>query len=355
MVVPYVAVVYGAYFFFRCALFPMADYQVVQYLQASKRFDKRLFGRQRLFGCVGHGVTQWLVSWTVKKGDFSAMYVIITIMSLLLVAVQLLTMPATFDVSPEACVDPKAVDASAEHGAGGEKGVVPVGNAMRQQVTSKSSERQATSEPSCTLAMDASATAADTSSLQSSASLGSIEQQKADPRGEGYFATLRFFLQPAFLFFLFVVFFNGIGKFVVTHYQVEWFDENQVTFKTSGNAGLVRMLIEIVLFFHGKSMLTHLGEYWMLIVCQAASMIRLFTYAQLRDSSLSDLAYFAEALKGISSASFITACVNLMADLAPAWHPGIHRASVNITDEGRSVAHKDETNPSKAIRKNVLY
>jgi hypothetical protein len=143
----------------------------------------------------------------------------------------------------------------------------------------------------------------------------------------------RLFSNPNFCFFLLVVLTIGYIRSIMSNFQ-SYFIE-QVLEKSKrfiADAGAVRAITEVGVFFFERLLMDKLGPYWMLIISQLAGVARAFGYGVIPSPPLTtvpgepmvDIAtrynkmiYGLELLKGLQTGFVVSASVKLANEIAP--------------------------------------
>ena len=263
------SVLYGVAHFFVANFFPLIDAQVFAMLSENPNFSKEIFGRQRLWGTLGHGLTTLLTAWLIQKFGFIGMFVSMGVTNGLLLLSVVIGIPSNIKIDKKA----------AQH---------------HHHQQSKDGEEK------------------DKNQDKAHAETASSFQRSRHP-------AIRLLMNGHFLFLLFVVLLAGYVRSVMSYFlgfymQIEM-DQTPVMIAFTY---LFRMGSEVAIFFFNKPLLRYFGVYWLLIIAQIAGILRVLGYGYLPPKgNWFYLSFAIELLKGTSTACLVSAGVRLSNDIAP--------------------------------------
>lgn len=218
-------IINGLAFFFTSGTFPLLDSMVMSQLSSNPSFSKEMFGRQRLWGTIGHCVIGEIVHMLEhasfvenllgKENVHYLMFIILIITSVMFIGLVYLGIPKDLKIEAHS------------HGHHGHHG----GAAK--------------------------------------------EASPAGPKPSA--ATL--LLNPSFAFFLLTVLVAGLVRAVITTYQSPYIT-NELHFDKGvvSKSIFVRVFPEVTLYFFSKELFQHCGIYWVLLMGHIAGVIRMFGY-----------------------------------------------------------------------------
>ena len=123
-----------------------------------------------------------------------------------------------------------------------------------------------------------------------------------------------------FLFFLFAVFMNGMARTVMTIFlSIYWKEALRLDDTAVAVATIFGITLEVTIFYFYR-FFAPLGNYWMLVIAQAAMVVRCWTYYQMPTGSGSKhwQVWAIELLKGVAFGFTHSAGVRIAAESAPA-------------------------------------
>jgi hypothetical protein len=250
-------------------LFPLFDGQVMAKLERLPNFSKDLFGRQRLWGTIGHSVCGYIMGRLWDQFGSPAMFYF----NLATTCVFILSLFVLME-----------------------------GDGQQQN----SESEKPISLPPTTSPKDTSIVVTRPPSI-------------IPPKSTG--AQLKnLLLNKDFTFFLFVMFITGVAKHVLSSFSSDFIENHFKMLKSEVGLSLAcHVLPEVLLFSSGKFWIKSIGVYWMLILAQLTTVIRVMAFAFV-PTSWSFVAYMVETLKGVSTACLVLSGVRIAHDLAP---PGL--------------------------------
>lgn len=80
-----VSAIYGCMSISASALFPLLDHKIYTKLAKDRRFSAEIFGRQRLWGTVGQGVSGFVAGWGIKTFGYVSIFYYSAIASILFI------------------------------------------------------------------------------------------------------------------------------------------------------------------------------------------------------------------------------------------------------------------------------
>lgn len=256
--ITYTAAMYSLSAFFVSALFPLVDAQIFAILSRDPKFTKELFGRQRLWGTLGHGLVTLMSAGLIELRGFVGMFITLGVSCAAFLLCIAVGIPS---------------DVRVEKSSGGGHGV-----------DSAKEERE--------------------------------QQQQAPVHQNPAWALL---LNGHFLFLMLVVLLAGYVRSVMSLF-LGFYMHNEMdrSFWIIACVNLFRMLSEISIFFFNKQLLHTIGVHWMLIIAQLAGILRVLAYSYLPPKgSWFYFSFAIELLKGASTGFLVAAGVRLASDIAP--------------------------------------
>ncbi len=261
-------------YFFTAGTFPLLDSMVMSKLSSNPKLSKELFGRQRLWGTVGHCVIGVIVKWvySLAGDDYKVMFYTLIVSSIGFIIAVFLGIPGDLKVEAHS------------HGHHGHSG-------------NKDSKEASGSAPS-------------------------------GPRPNA----LSLLTSPSFTFFLGTVVVAGLVRAVITTNQSPFITEElKYDISVVSNSIFVRLFPECLLYFFSKEITQWVGIYWVLIIGHTAGVIRMFGYTlvvpsdgiKIKDKlpepkALTYVFILAlECLKGINSSLVISSAARIASDMAP--------------------------------------
>jgi Na+/melibiose symporter-like transporter len=300
--------------FFLSGLFPMIDAQVIAILSSSGSFSKDIFGRQRLWGSLGHSASTALsnLSRMIFRHD-NAMFVFMNLSGILFIAVVVVVVPRDLKIEK---------GKGHHHHHGGEK--------------------KAETAPSPALSVQSGSEAGSSVSGSSggSSSGGRRDLQAAGAAVEAAMAptpmppalpasqapaknpTLTLLKMPSFWLFLAFVLIAGYSRSIMSIYQ-KYFVSDVLKYGDASSVilDIVRPISEVVVFFFSKQILAALGVHWVLIISQVAGILRTVAYSFIskipKGPGVMIVVYGVELLKGLNSGMLVSAAVKVAMELAP--------------------------------------
>ena len=264
-------------FFFTAGTFPLLDSMVMSKLSSNPNLSKELFGRQRLWGTIGHCIIGVVVHFIYEKAghNLKVMFYTLIVTSILFIITVFFGIPGDLKVEAHS------------HGHHGHAG-------------------------------------------------GNKDAPAASPSGPRPSA-FSLMTSPSFSFFLGTVFVAGFIRSIITTYQSPFITE-ELYYKKSVVSGsiFVRVFPEAALYFFSKEITQWLGIYWVLIIGHSAGVIRMFGYTMVpvgtastdevrqkvtKDFTPTSFALYAiyalECLKGVNSSLVISSAARIASDMAP--------------------------------------
>lgn len=255
--------------FFNAALFPIMDAIVMALLSSVPGFNKDMFGRQRLWGAIGHFAATASSEIIIQYSfDFLKYLVIISGGLLVLIIVFMIPNHLSLEIGHHHHHAPKK----------DEKAGQPAADAA-VQVAKEHQQPAKVSSP-----------------------------------------VIYLLTKPAFLFFLLFIVVAGIARSVMTNYG-NYFVYNVFQRKYYATfLGAVRLFSEVSVYFCNKDLSMFLGPYWMLILSQLAAVVRSTGYG-LIPANKDDLSYLycipLELFKGLNSGLVTAGAVRIASEMAP--------------------------------------
>ena len=266
----YYLAINAACFFFTSGTFPLLDSMVMSKLSSNPKLSKEMFGRQRLWGTIGHCIIGVIVHEAYDRfgKDYKIMFYTLIISSIAFIATVFFGIPADLKVEAHS---------HGHHGHGGNK-----------------DNKEASASPAV-----------------------------AGPRPTAF----SLMTSPSFSFFLGTVFVAGFIRSVITTYQSPFITEELKYNKAVvSNSIFVRVFPEAALYFFSKEITQWLGIYWVLLIGHTAGVVRMFGYTMVTPGKSSNskpdtFAYISilalECLKGVNSSLVISSAARIASDMAP--------------------------------------
>lgn len=267
--IAYYLAINAACFFFTSGTFPLLDSMVMSKLSSNPKLNKEMFGRQRLWGTIGHCIIGVIVHEVYEfcNKDLKVMFYTLIISSVLFIITVFLGIPGNLKIEAHS------------HGHHGP--------------ATTSNTKETTASP------------------------------VTGPRPTAF----SLMTSPSFSFFLGTVFVAGFIRSVITTYQSPYITSELFYNKSVVSSSIfVRVFPEVTLYFFSKEITQWLGIYWVLIIGHTAGVVRMFGYTvvpkgPVKDSKPSKLVYsfiFAlECLKGVNSSLVISSAARIASDMAP--------------------------------------
>ena len=268
----YYLLINAACFFFTSGTFPLLDSMVMSKLSSNPKLSKEMFGRQRLWGTIGHCIIGVIVhaAYDHFGKDYKVMFYTLIISSVCFIATVFFGIPADLKVEAHS------------HGHHGHHG----GN---------KDTKEAAASPAAA----------------------------AGPRPTAF----SLMTSPSFSFFLGTVFVAGFIRSIITTYQSPFItDELKFSKAVVSNSIFIRVFPEAALYFFSKEITQWLGIYWVLLIGHTAGVVRMFGYTlvtpgEKEDSNPDTFNYFfilaLECLKGVNSSLVISSAARIASDMAP--------------------------------------
>lgn len=272
----YYLAINGACFFFTAGTFPLLDSMVMSKLSSNPKLSKEMFGRQRLWGTIGHCVIGVIVHFIYDHcgKDYKVMFYTLIVSSIGFICTVFAGIPGDLKIEAHS------------HGHHGHHG----GN--------KDSKDASAASPS-------------------------------GPRP----TALSLLSSPSFSFFLSTVLVAGLIRAIITTYQSPFITAELHYDKSVVSSSIfIRVFPEAALYFFSKEITQWVGIYWVLLIGHAAGVIRMFGYTMVPagpkptdpKAELPLPAFFPyvfilalECLKGINSSLVISSAARIASDMAP--------------------------------------
>lgn len=292
----YSAIMYGISCFFVSGLFPLVDTQVFSILAADPNFTKDTFGKQRLWGTIGHGVVTMAVGASIHFIGYIGMFVVLVLSCALFVFFILVGIPSDVKIIKDARKHGHHHGPS--HQATQETMPAPMGDLEQQGETT-----------------------------------GCIKKCSSAP-------AIRVLLDPHFCFLAVVILCAGYVRSVMSNflgfYMQKEMNQNEIMVAL---AIMFRMASEMAIFFYNKQLLRTIGLHWMLIIAQVAGLLRVLAYSALPpDGNWFYLSFAIELLKGTSTGCLISSGVRMANDIAPKGCVNTAQAYISGIYSGLSLA-----------------
>lgn len=298
----YSAIMYGFSCFFVSCLFPLVDAQVFSILAKDPNFTKETFGRQRLWGTIGHGVITLAVGISITLMGYSGIFLVLVVSCIAFIFFILLGIPS----------DIKILKAPPKH--------APSQDATRENVALEATRDD----------IEQGINGVDGGRTTNVSCLARLIMTPA----------IRLLFEPNFVFLALVILSAGYVRSVMSNFLAFYM---QTEMKQSeimvALAIMFRMASEIAVFFYNKQLLHTIGLHWMLITAQIAGLLRVLAYSLLPpDGNWFYLSFAIELLKGLSTGCVISAGVRMAHDSAPKGCANTAQAYISGIYSGLSLA-----------------
>jgi Na+/melibiose symporter-like transporter len=294
--IAFVSLFYGLQNACCSAMYPLLDNQVMTLLAKHPLYSKELYGRQRLWGTVGHALSSILVgSICSESNGYRNMFVSNLVSTLCFILAVLLLVPKDSATPDPPVNNPHPTLSDSKGGKRPESVVLPIGD--------KKVPLEETNQP-----------CSSSSSLEAGQAASEDDPKKSAPQ----FLTL--LKDPSFTFFLLVIFVTGVAKHILSIFSAlfVWARYGMSESKVGISQG-APAFPEMLLFYFGKQINKAIGLHWMLIIAQLATIFRVLAFAFI-PREWDWAAYVIEAFKGVSTSLLIMSGVRLSHELAP---PGL--------------------------------
>lgn len=327
----YSAIMYGISCFFVSSLFPLVDAQVFSILARDPNFTKETFGRQRLWGTVGHGVITLAVGTSIYLIGYVGMFMVLVLSCSAFIFFVLVGIPADVKIIRfphhhqddfKKQVSKREPVGAAEDGLGtkvdgtsvgtsdSKGGLVPSTVTIEVEAEGKNDGEDEASPLKNGLENDHHAISVPANSGDTN--IGWLARLARTP-------TVRVLLNPHFFFLALVILAAGYVRSVMSNFLAFYMQTEMKQSEIMVAIAIVfRMASEMSIFFYNKQLLRLLGLHWMLIIAQGAGLIRVLAYSLLPpDGNWFYLSFAIELLKGTSTGCLISAGVRMANDIAP--------------------------------------
>jgi predicted MFS family arabinose efflux permease len=314
----WICFVNGLQTIFSSAMFPLCDNQIMSFLGRDPKFTKDLFGRQRLWGTIGHGFSSAVMGVICEHLGYDAMFISGGIATILFISVVVLFIPSDDEIKNHEASLPPAYGETA----------------MPDKVQFKAGKSE------CDLLKKAQRERSGSTSSATSPQVTAIvpTDPESNTPAKKPASFLNLLSNTNFTFFLFVIFITGLSKHILSVFCAEFISSKfSMKEKHVGLATAMHTAPEIVLFFCGKDLLRVMGVHWMLICAQMATVIRVMAFAAV-PAEWTWAPYLIETLKGVSTAFLIMSAVRISHDVAPKGMEAIAQGTYNGVFQGLSSA-----------------
>lgn len=258
-----VSAIYGSMSVLASALFPLLDHKIYKKLAKDRRFSPEIFGRQRLWGTVGQGVSGFVAGWGIKQYGYVSIFCFSAIASFTFVLLAIFGFESSY------------------------------ANANANTDTDSKSKDKAD----------------DNTDLK--------EETKNQVEKISWMSAMKKLMHLKFISFLLVILVASYSRAIVGNFLVRYLKIClKINKNTSGFLILMRTLPEIACFFFSKNMLHTFGVNNMLLFAQIAGLIRVTTYAWLPEEH-KWVPFVIESLRGVNNAFLMASGVRLSHELAP--------------------------------------
>jgi MFS family permease len=276
---------YGLSFVFNSGLFPLVDEQMLRLLKSreSSKRARELFGRQRLFGSLGHGLATLITGIGIDKYGFLAMFFNLFISCGIFSLLVLILIPVKYSPSDEKKI--KEVN-------------------IEEESILKNKEIENEQIKSTTVGVEE--------------SKGEIPLENNEKEKKKASSSLKLFKSVSFLLFLLMVFCSGYVRAVLSLYLPFYLQkDHNLSATLVAIAKLCQVASEVVLFGLGKYLYRVASPPWLVLMAQVSGIGRAFAYAFLPPRGSWYFAAFGiELLKGASTALAISGGVIMAEELA---------------------------------------
>ena len=323
------------YSFFTSGMTPLLDYEALKLLSSRPGFTKEMYGRQRMWGTMAYAVSTMVSAFLMEKLGQQVLFFIMPTFAAIFAVTLLFTGPSDEPKSLQQIRNRLAGEVQGvgeEDGCGGKSEschllhIIGSGLSTSQHDHYKTGSRNASSvdlaEPKKrTLESETGTTGVGVQVLDDKLNTSTSNLVTVSPVREQRVSPWRTLLTNGnFLFFLFAVFMNGMARTVMTIFlsmywkKVLLLDSRQIAVAT-----IFGIAIEVIIFYFYR-FFAPLGNYWMLVIAQAAMVARCWTYYQLPagDGNKYWQVWMIELLKGVAFGFTHTAGVRIAAESAPA-------------------------------------
>jgi MFS family permease len=284
-------------FFFTAGTFPLLDSMVMSKLSSNPNLSKEMFGRQRLWGTIGHCIIGVIVHelYEIAGNDYKVMFYTLIVSSVLFIIAVFIGIPGDLKVEAHS------------HG-----------HHAPAASTNKEASKEASKEAVSPVAA-------------------------SGPRPTAF----SLMTSPAFSFFLGTVLVAGFIRAIITTYQSPYIT-NELFLKKSVVSGsiFIRVFPEVTLYFFSKEISQWFGIYWVLLIGHAAGVIRMFGYTLIPQAAKEDskpsfpiycFILALECLKGANSSLVISSAARIASDMAPKGMASTAQGLVAGTWQGLSM------------------
>lgn len=315
-----------AYAMLISGLIPLVDYLSLRLLSSKPGFNKEMYGRQRAWATIGYPVISLGVGQVVERLGGRSLFWIVPAMTvpflLSMLAFGPSDTPKTWaqirrrlraETSRESVTNEQTENEEEQ----AETAAQTKQNDVERPSLVRSNGSLSQSASSENLLINDDQKTANTSSSQVNLTGESANATDAAVKKRSPWAIL--LTNPVFLFFLFAVFMNGLARAVMTIFAANvWKEDYKMKDSQVGYATVWGVALEIVIFYFGGPLGNLFGNYWMLILAQAAMALRCWLYWILPTGpGLSFQVYGVELLKGVAFGFTHTAGVKLALEAAP--------------------------------------
>lgn len=257
-----VSAIYGCMSILASALFPLLDHKMYTKLAKDRRFSPEIFGRQRLWGTIGQGVSGFVTGWGIKHYGYVSIFYYSAIASFTFILLVIFGFESSHSNA----------------------------DAKTNAKTNSKTDAKATVE---------------------------TEENKSQVEKISWMMAMRKLMHLRFISFLLVILVASYSRAIVGNFLVRYLRIClKINKDTSGFLILMRTLPEIACFFFSKNMLHTFGVNNMLLFAQIAGLIRVTTYAWLPEEE-KWVPFVIESLRGVNNAFLMASGVRLAHELAP--------------------------------------
>ncbi len=315
--IAYSATMLGCSSFFVASMFPLVDAQIFSMLARESSFTKAKFGRQRLWGTIGHGVITVILGMAIDAFGNPAMFAVLVISCAIFMLVVLFAIPSDVRIIKKVIRKKSVAPPSAAAGLH----AAPLGgeaNAKGHEMVEKAT---ATGDGESVV---------DCAAIKASQEMAAVSEC-GSPRGGAPEAAVSLLarisrspavvllLNPHFMFLLFVILAAGYIRSVMSIFLALYMQKDLHKSATLvAIAILFRMASEIAIFFYNKQLMHTIGLHWLLIIAQVAGLVRIYAYSVLpSDGNWFYLSFLIELLKGTSTGCLVSAGAHMSNNIAP--------------------------------------
>ena len=329
----YTLAILALYSFFTSGMMPLLDYEALKLLSSPSRLHQRDDGRQRMWGTMAYAVSTLVSAFLMEKVGQRVLFLIMPTFAAIFAVTLFITGPADEPKSLEqirsrlAGETQENVDIEANQSAtrtsprrDNHSASTSLTELGKTELKSASATELAEPKKGLGEALNAEPGVQSLSKLNTSTS-NLVTVSNAEEEESKRVSPWRTLLTNGnFLFFLFAVFMNGMARTVMTTFlAMYWKKVLLLSSYDIAVATIFGIAIEVVIFYFYR-FFAPLGNYWMLVIAQAAMAARCWTYYRLPSAGENRYwqVWIVELLKGVAFGFTHSAGVRIAAESAPA-------------------------------------